>query len=65
MINEILQWVVLLWCVWAINNLGSTIEKYAEIFETMYKWKENEGSAEDEYWMRSKHWKPKKDETLH
>ena len=30
MINEILQWIVLIWCVWGINNLGKGITSLTE-----------------------------------
>jgi hypothetical protein len=37
MINEILQWIAIVWAVWAINNLGTAIRKYAEVLKTMCK----------------------------
>ena len=35
MINEILQWLAIIWAGLAINNLGTAIRKYAEVLKIM------------------------------
>jgi hypothetical protein len=46
MINEILQWIAIIWAGWAINNLATAIKKYAEVLKTMCEWEDERRKRE-------------------
>ena len=42
MINEILQWVVLVWAIWSIHRLGKAINMSNDVIKDMIDWVQDE-----------------------
>ena len=47
MVNEILQWIVIICAGWAINNLGTAIKKYGEGLLVMCEWERERRKREN------------------
>ncbi len=39
-LNEILQWLVIVWAIWAIHNLGYAIKSLANSMTEICKWEQ-------------------------
>ncbi|MEE9451084.1 MAG: hypothetical protein V3V72_13625 [Ignavibacteriaceae bacterium] len=42
MINEILQWIVIVWAVWAIHTEGKAITAVCDSLAEIAKWRDKE-----------------------
>lgn len=48
MVNEILQWIAIIWTGWAINKLATAIEIYGEALKDMCEWEEERRKRENQ-----------------
>ena len=46
-INEILQWIVIVWGIWAIHNLGTGIITLGDCMKVITKWEQNRRDKEN------------------
>ena len=48
MINELLQWIVIVWTIWAIHDLGKAIISLGDCMKEITKWEQNRRDKENE-----------------
>lgn len=48
MVTDIIQWIVIICVVWAINNLGTAIKMYGEALKAMCEWEDERRKRENQ-----------------